>query len=92
MHVPKERLRVTILVERFRIVGDMYRYPGARLLDLVNIKDTAFIPVTDAQIFSLSDGKLLHSASFVGVNRNAITFFYPMEEAAQVEGAEATSK
>lgn len=86
MHVPKEKLKVTILVERFRIVGDMYRYPGARLLDLVNIKDTAFIPVTDAQIFSLSDGKLLHSANFVGVNRNAITFFYPMEEQAQTEG------
>ncbi len=90
MHVPKEKLRVTILVERFRIVGDMYRFPGARLLDLVNIKDTAFIPVTDAQIYSLSDGKLLHSTSFVGVNRNAITFFYPIEESAQAESAEAT--
>jgi len=80
MHVPKEKVRVTILVERFRIVGDMYRYPGARLLDLVNIKDTAFIPVTEAQIFSLSDGKLLQTTTFVGVNRNAIAFFYPMEE------------
>lgn len=80
MHVPKERIKVTILVERFRIVGEMYRYPGARMLDLVNIKDNAFIPVTNAQIFSLSDGKLLHTASFTGVNRNAISFFYPMEE------------
>ena len=80
MHVPKEKVRVTILVESFRIVGDMYRYPGARLLDLVNIKDTAFIPVTEAQIFSLSDGKLLQTTTFVGVNRNAIAFFYPMEE------------
>jgi len=81
MHTPKEKIKVTILVERFRIVGDMYRYPGARLLDLVNIKDTSFIPVTDAQIFSLSDGKLLHSSDFVGVNRNAIMFFYPMDQA-----------
>jgi len=86
MHVPKEKIRVTILVERFRIIGDMYRYQGARLLDLVNIKDTAFIPVTDAHIFSLSDGKLLHATSFVGVNRNQISFFYPMEESAQEEG------
>jgi len=85
MHVPKEKIRVTILVERFRIVGDMYRYPGARLLDLVNIKDTAFIPVTDAQIFSLSDGKLLHSSDFVGVNRNAISFFYPLDQADAAE-------
>lgn len=87
MHVPKEKIKVTILVERFRIVGDMYRYPGARLLDLVNIKDSAFIPITDAQIYSLSDGKLLHTAGFLGVNRNAITLFYPMDElAAEVKG------
>jgi hypothetical protein len=79
MHVPKEKIKVTVLVERFRIVGEMSRYPGARLLDLVNIKDSSFIPITDAQIFSLSDGKLLQSAEFVGVNRNAISFFYPME-------------
>jgi hypothetical protein len=80
MHVPKEKVKVTILVDRFRIVGDMYKYPGARLLDLVNIKDTAFIPVTDAEIYSLADGKKLYNAPFLGVNRNSVSFFYPMEE------------
>ncbi|PKQ28571.1 MAG: hypothetical protein CVT63_01950 [Candidatus Anoxymicrobium japonicum] len=85
MHVPKEKIKVTILVERFRIVGDIFRYPGARLLDLVNVKDNAFMPVTDAQIFSLADGKLVHTASFVGVNRTAIMFFYPSEEYVQQE-------
>lgn len=85
MHVPKEKVKVVFLVDRFRIVGDMYRYPGARLLDLVNIKDTAFIPVTDAEIFSLSDGKLLQKSSFIGVNRNAVNFFYPTEMPAEGE-------
>ncbi len=80
MHVPKEKIKVTILVDRFRIVCEMYKYPGARLLDIVNIKDTAFIPVTDADIFSLADGKKLYTATFLGINRNAINFFFPMED------------
>lgn len=89
MHVPKEKIRVTILVDRFRIVGDMYRYPGARLLDLVNLKDTAFIPVTEAEIYSLADGKKLFSTPFLGVNRNSVAFFYPMEEEAAAGMQEA---
>lgn len=80
MHVPKEKVQVTILVDRFRIVGDIYKYPGARLLDIVNIKDTAFIPITNADIYSLADGKKLYTAGFLGVNRNAVNFFFPMEE------------
>jgi len=79
MHVPKERTKVVIIIERFRIVGDMHTYPGARLLDIVNVKDTAFIPVTDAEIYSLADGKLIHKAEFIAVNRNAIKFFYPVQ-------------
>jgi hypothetical protein len=87
MHVPKEKLKVTVLVDRFRIVGDMYKYPGARLLDLVNVKDNPFIPITDADIYSLSDGKKLYSASFIGINRTAVSFFYPMEEEEQTKQA-----
>jgi hypothetical protein len=80
MHVPKDRIKVTILVDRFRIVGTMYKYPGARLLDIVNVKDTAFLPVTDAEIYSLADGTKLFSTSFLGINRQVVSFFYPMED------------
>jgi Family of unknown function (DUF6812) len=80
MHVPKEKVKVTILVDRFRVVGDMYKFPGARLIDLVNMKDTAYIPVTEADVYSLADGKKLFSTTFIGINRNAMAFFYPMEE------------
>ena len=80
MHVPKEKIKVAILVERFRIVGYMYKYPGARLLDIVNVKDTAFLPVTDAEIYSLADGQKLASAYFLGINRKTVSFFYPLEQ------------
>ncbi|MBU1672726.1 MAG: hypothetical protein KKF41_11150 [Actinobacteria bacterium] len=80
MHVPKEKIQVTMVVDRFRIVGYMHKYPGARMLDLVNIKEASFVPVTDADIFSINDGKLIYHADFVGVNKNEVSFFYPLED------------
>ena len=86
MHIEKEKIRVTAMLERFRIVGDMYRYPGSRLLDLVNMKETTFIAFTEVEIYELADGKLLHKAPFMALNRNAIQFFYPVD-AEQLEQA-----
>lgn len=88
MHIEKEKIRVTMLVDRFRLVGDMHRYPGARLLDLVNVKETTFMPMTDVEIYSLNDGKLLQRTSFLGVNVRTISLFYPVEtEAASAPNA-----
>jgi hypothetical protein len=79
MHIEKEKIRVTAMLDRFRIVGDMYRYPGSRLLDLVNIKEATFIAFTEVEIYGIADGKLLLKAPFVALNRNAIQFFYPVD-------------
>jgi hypothetical protein len=91
MNVPKEKIKVTILIDRFRIVGYMFKFPGARMLDLVNIKDTAFIAITEAEVFGLADGKKLQDAEFLAVNRNSINFFYPMEEAEEKKEADGQS-
>ncbi|MBU4195000.1 MAG: hypothetical protein KKF66_08405 [Actinobacteria bacterium] len=80
MHIDKEKTRITALVGRFRVVGDMYMYPGARLMDLVNMKEQVFMPITDAEIYSLGDGKLLQKAAFIGLNRNQVYFFYPVDQ------------
>ncbi len=85
MKIDKEKIKVTILIDRFRIVGYMYKYPGARLMDLVNIKEQAFIPITDAEVYSLGDGKLLQKTAFLGVNRNQVNFFYPSDQEAPEE-------
>jgi hypothetical protein len=79
MHVDKEKIRVAAMLDRFRIVGDVYRYPGSRLLDLVNLKEATFIALTEVEIFGIADGKLLHKSPFVALNRNAIHFFYPVD-------------
>lgn len=85
MHIDKEKIRITALVDRFRIVGNMYMYPGARLTDLVNVKEQAYIPITEAEIYSLGDGKLLQKAEFLGLNRNRVSFFYPHEQEGRAE-------
>lgn len=89
MHVPKDKVKVALLVDRFRVVGEMHLYPGARLLDVVNVKENSFIAVTNAEIFSLADGKLLHKTGFLGINKNAINFFYQLadDEVAAEEAA-----
>jgi hypothetical protein len=79
MHIEKEKIRVTAMLDRFRIVGDMSRYPGSRLLDLVNLKEATFIALTEVEIYSITDGKLLHKTPFVALNRNTIHFFYPVD-------------
>lgn len=89
MHVPKEKIKVTMLVDRFRVVGEMHLYPGARLLDVVNVKEATFIAVTNAEIYSLADGKKLHQAAFIGINKNSVNFFYQIadDEVASEEAA-----
>ena len=79
MHVEKEKIRVTAMLDQFRIVGDMYRYPGSRLLDLVNLKEATFIAFTEVEVYRLADGKLLHKSPFMALNRNTIQFFYPVD-------------
>lgn len=79
MHIEKEKIRVVAAIDKFRIVGDMHSFPGARLLDLMNAKESAFIPLTEAEIYSLADGKLVYKAPFLAVNRTAINFVYQTE-------------
>ncbi|MBK5092331.1 MAG: hypothetical protein JJE48_02300 [Actinobacteria bacterium] len=79
MHIEKEKIRVTIMMDRFRIAGDMSRYPGSRLLDLFNLKEATFIAFTEVEIYGIADGKLLRKTPFVALNRNAIHFFYPVD-------------
>ena len=80
MHVEKEKIRVTAILDHFRVVGYMHRFPGARLLDIVNMKEATFTAFTDVEIYSLADGKLIQKTSFLALNFKAIQFFYPIED------------
>ncbi|MBN1288622.1 MAG: hypothetical protein JXA49_03185 [Actinobacteria bacterium] len=77
MNVPQNQIRVTILVDRFRISGIIQLYPGARVTDVVNASDTQFVTVSDAEIFNIADGNLLQKTETLVLNKNEIRFFYP---------------
>lgn len=80
MHVEKEKVRVTLVLDRFLIVGNMHRYPGARLMDLLKKTEHDFLPITEAEVYSFPDDKLLRSVQFLSVNIKRINFIYPVGE------------
>lgn len=76
MNVPSDEVKVTILVDRFRIVGSVHLYPGARMTDIVNADEAQFITITGAEIFNIADGNLLQKTDSLILNKNEIRFFY----------------
>jgi len=79
MYTAKEKIRVFILTDFYRIEGDMHLVSGSRLTDIVNIKTKDFFPITDAKVSSNS-GEILYSLNYLAVNRDAITAIFPAED------------
>jgi len=79
MYSRKDRMRVFILTDSYRIEGEIYLVSGSRLTDIVNVKTKDFFPITDAKISSNS-GEVLYSLNYVAVNRDAITAIFPAED------------
>ena len=82
LHVEKERIRVIIFTQHYKVVGDLYLPKGGRLTDFLNktlsgIENDVFIPVTDAECFSIEDGKLKYVNDFIVINKNHIHFLFP---------------
>ncbi len=74
-----EKTKVIILTNHYRIIGEIFLLPGARLTDYI-IGSNSAIAVTDAHVSSL-DGRLILSASFLNVDRNHIEVIIPAEMA-----------
>ncbi|MDD5448744.1 MAG: hypothetical protein PHO53_06245 [Actinomycetota bacterium] len=77
MEIPEEKKKVVVLINRFRIVGNICLYPGVGLSDILNGGEQAFISIEDAEIYSLVDGKLLQSVPSLWLNRKSIDFLFP---------------
>lgn len=82
LHVEKETLRVIIFTHHFKIIGDIFIPRSGRLTDYLNRTlggaDTdAFVPVTNAECFSMIDGQLKYIAEFVSLNKNQIHLIFP---------------
>lgn len=76
MEIPEEKKKVVVLINRFRIVGNIRLYPGVGLSDILNGEERTFIPIEDAEIYSLVDGKLIQSIPSIWLNRKSIDFLF----------------
>ena len=82
LHVDKETLRVIIFTHHFKIIGEVFIPKSGMLTDFLNRtlggSDTdSFVPVTNAECFSMSDGQLKYIADFVSLNKNQIHLIFP---------------
>lgn len=76
MKVAKEVVKVIIYTSQYKIVGDYYLQPGSRLTDNLNARDGRdFLPITNAEIFSL-DGKTITQSAFLEVNKSYIVMVF----------------
>ena len=70
--VKKDRINTIIRTPKEKIEGYVFLLPNTRLLDLLNSTKDFFIPVSEAQVFDESTGKLLYASDFVAVNKNHV--------------------
>lgn len=82
LHVDKEKLKVIIFTQHYKIIGYIYIPKKGRLTDFLNktlsgIESDVFIPITNAECFSIEDGRLQYVNEFVAVNKNHIHLILP---------------
>jgi hypothetical protein len=76
--VAKDEIQADIQTETHHIRGYIHVRKGDRLSDEIN-QPNQFLPVTKAEIYSLS-GEKLYNTDFVAVNREKIIWLMPIED------------
>jgi hypothetical protein len=80
MYTNKDRVRVMIVTDIYRIEGFLHILTGSRLTDALNSKSKDFLAVTDANIYSIGSDELVYSPEYIAVNRESIACIFPIEE------------
>jgi hypothetical protein len=75
----KDKVRVVIITNAYRMEGDLYILPGSRLTDALNVKAKDFFAMTDVKVYRIVDDALLWQPSYLAVNREAIACIFPVE-------------
>lgn len=70
--IRKEKARVIAWTTQFRIEGTIHFIPKARVSDLLNRHDIAFIPMTEVILYDL-EGKEILRTDFLAVNKDQLT-------------------
>lgn len=79
MGIRKERVEVVVLTHRFRIEGTAHFFQKTRVSDFLNRPDIAFIPMTEAVVYTL-EGQEVSRHVFLCVNKAEIVLLTPRQE------------
>jgi predicted YcjX-like family ATPase len=85
----RDEISVIIYLGNCKIRGRVFVPPGGRVSDFVNAPVRQFIPVTDAEIESISGPKWSYRVRFLNLNKNEIVTIFP--EAAFIEAKKSDS-
>lgn len=80
MYATKDKVRIMVIVGRFRIEGDIHILVGSRLTDALNSKAKDFFAITNARIRGLENETVLYEPAYIAVNRDSIACLFPLEE------------
>ncbi len=80
MYTNKDRVRVVIVTNEYRIEGDMHVLVGSRLTDALNSKAKDYFAITDARVFRIGSDTPLYTPSYIAVNRASIGCVFPIDE------------
>lgn len=84
----KEQEKVLIYLARnFRIEGWAYLVKNQRLLDMMNDKEQAFIPLTNVTAVEMNSGTKM-DADFMAVNKSEISFIMRYSEKSAADSEE----
>ncbi|MEJ5185922.1 MAG: hypothetical protein WHT46_02435 [Candidatus Geothermincolales bacterium] len=80
MYARKEKLRVEIYTVNHRILADLHIFPGARLTDIMQSRETqTFFALTDVEVYDIHTKELLFRTDFVDINKSHIIMIRPYE-------------
>jgi hypothetical protein len=93
MYGKREKLEVVIYSQTHKIIGSVHTMPAHRLIDFLNSKATdLFIIVTDANIYTLPEEKLLQAVDFFAINKKAIMMVFPKQPGTPLKANEQSEK
>ncbi|MEA2081222.1 MAG: hypothetical protein U9O97_00560 [Elusimicrobiota bacterium] len=85
----RDEISVIIYLRNCKITGKMFLPPGGRVSDFVNSPVRQFVPVTDAEIDSISGEKWSYRVKFLNLNKNEIVTIFPEEAFIEAKKAES---
>jgi hypothetical protein len=76
----KDKIKVVVYVDDWRVEGDLHILSDSRLTDALNARMKDFLAITDATIFDAKTGEeLVSKTKFLDINRTSISIIYTID-------------